>query len=319
MDSASSARVRRRALLACSDASTRERIVTALAGSAVELVTADDLEIAVATLGRQSFPLVLVDRMLGSVDGLELVRRVRAFSVEAVYVAMLTPSTNGAELEHGYCEGVDQYIPRDVAVPALLERVRAAFKAIALRRASRRSPLRNEDVITVDLSSGAHTARHLVGRLNAEIKLAHHTSRSLDIVIVRVHSPKDGSNNGEEQLAAALQAVQTAIRPQADWVACLHPVGRSQRIAVVLPDPQPTSVEALEQHVRNAFVLGASSANSAPELSFGHVTLAAGANNELPTALGLLAQAERHQRQDMPPSKTKAGITQATGENSMSA
>jgi DNA-binding response OmpR family regulator len=319
MDSVSPvrARIQRRLLLACSDVLVRQRIVTALAGSAVELVTANDREAALATFGRQSFPLVLVDRMLGSVDGLELVRCVRAFSVEAVYVAMLASTTNGAELEHGFCEGVDQYISRDVATPALLERVQAAFKAIELRRASRRSPLGN-DVITVNLASGAHTARHLVGRLSAEIKLANSTAKALDILIVGVRSAsKDPSSGNEEQLAAALQAVQTAIRPQMDWIACLHPAGRSHRIAVVLPDSPPSAVDVIKQHVRNAFVLSTSRAHTSSELSFGHVTFTAGAGNDLPTALGLLAQAERHQREDTLRSESKAGVTHAPSENSV--
>ena len=311
------ARVQRRVLLACSDAATRDRIEAALAGSSIELVAASDIDTALALLGRQSFTLVLVDRMLGDTDGLEIVRRVRAFSVESAYVAMLAQTMDGVELERGYCEGVDQYIPRDVSAAALLSRVQAAFKAIALRRASRRIPFPS-DIVLVDLASGAHTARHLVGRLSAEIKLAHATSRGLAIVIVRVRSTaKGGTSADDESLIAALQAVQTALRPQQDWIACLHTAGRSHRIAVVMPDSPPSAIDALKQHVRNAFVFATSSALTDPELSFGQVILSVRAGDKLPTALGILAQAERHQHEDSSRLQPTANKPQAKDENSL--
>jgi DNA-binding response OmpR family regulator len=296
MDPVSSSRavLTRRVLLTCSDAPVRDRTASTLRSFGLEVIVADSTPMALALLSRQSFPVVITDRTVGSTDGMQLVERVRAQSIESVYVIMMIDAAGGAELERGYCAGVDQYLRRDAADAALNERIQAAFKAIQLRRSNRGgSPTR--DVVTVDLASGAHTARHLVGRLNAEIRLAQHAGRPLEIVIVRAHSPAE-SGGAEDRMTAVLDAVQTAVRPKTDWIACLHAVANSHRFAVVLPDCATGSAAALERHVRNAFVMNTPGANSALQLSFGHVTFKATPDAELPTALGLLAQAEQNRR-----------------------
>jgi DNA-binding response OmpR family regulator len=257
--------------------------------SGVEIAVADDSQHAVALFARQSFSVLIVDCDVVPTGGIELVHLVRALAIESVYVIMMTGTASGVQLEQGYCAGVDQHMLRDVAGAALIDRVQAAFKAIVLRRASRGLAF-GHDVITVDLASGAHTARHLVGRLSAEIQLAQHTKRALEIVILRVHAQgTDSAAMADERLATVLEAVQTAVRPKSDWIACLHSVGKNHRLAVVLPGG---NAKALEQHVRNAFVMNPTASQGTPELSFGNVTFQAAEGVAFPTALGLLAQAE---------------------------
>ncbi len=284
--------VSRRILFACADDSLRERVSSQLRDCGLEVFAAEDERVAIAQFGRQSFPVLITDRMLGSLDGTELVRQVRCISIEPVYVLMMTDNNSLEEMNMVYCAGVDLFMPRSVTVSLLKERVQAAFKAISLRRTSRVQGTASE-VVTVDLASGAHTARHLVGRLSAEIELARRSQGTLEIAIVRIGSPQ-GEAIATEDLLAAVEAVQTSLRAKFDWMAWLHPVGHSHRLAVVMPNAGRGGAAALEQHVRNAFVLETTS-RQRPELSFGHVLFEPRDAN-MPTALGLLAQAEQHLR-----------------------
>lgn len=296
----------RRVLLASSDGAVHGRIAAALSPAGLEIVLAQDAEEALALFARQSFTVLIVDRTLGNGDGLTLVQQVRALAIESVYAIMLTADASSVQIQRGYCAGVDQHMPRTLAGTAILDRVQAAFKAIALRRANRASTTGHE-VTTVDLASGAHTARHLVGRLSAEIALARQARRPLHILIMRVSGGQGG--NAEDQLAHLIGAVQTAVRPRADWMACLHSLGHDHRVAIVMPDADEVRADAVEQHVRNAVALAYSGAQAAPQLSFGHVTFHAVSDTEVPTALELLAQAEPQRRNDRTGAGAAAALT----------
>ncbi|MET0659201.1 MAG: hypothetical protein ABW110_13700, partial [Steroidobacteraceae bacterium] len=242
--------------------------------------------------GRQSFPVLICDRMLGSVAGTELVRQVRCISIEPVYVLMMSDASAAEEINSVYCAGVDQFMPRSISASVLKDRVQAAFKAISLRRISR--IIGHREIVTVDLASGAHTARHLVGRLGAEIELAHSAAGTLEIAIIRVGSAHRDSTLPED-LLAVLEAVQMSLRPRFDWVAWLHPTGHIHRLAVVMPNAGRGGAAALEQHVRNAFALETSN-RPFPEISFGHVLFEQKEGAVVPMALSLIAQAEQQLR-----------------------
>lgn len=194
-----------------------------------------------------------------------------------------------SEVESLYRAGIDQFMPRHASAGVLKERVQVAFRAIAQRRMR---PLGGDrDVVVIDLAAGAHTARHLVGRLSAEMELARSTDSRLEIALVRV-----GLSGGAvtDELLGVLSAVQSSLRPRLDWMALLHPVGSSHRIAVVMPNPSPAEAVALEQHVRNAFALDAS--RNIPELCFGRVCFEPKGTGVPTSALALLAQAEQRLR-----------------------
>lgn len=284
--------ISRRVLVACTDKSVRDRITAQLRECEIEVFLAEDERVAITQFGRQLFPVLICDRMLGSVAGTELVRQVRCISIEPVYVLMMSDESTAEEINSIYCAGVDQFMPRAISTSVLKDRVQTAFKAISLRRISR--ILGHRDIVTVDLASGAHTARHLVGRLGAEIEFAQTTAGTLEIAIIRIGSAHRDSTLPQD-LLAVLQAVQTSLRPRFDWVAWLHPTGHSHRLAVVMPNAGRGGAAALEQHVHNAFALDTSNRHL-PEISFGHVLFEQKEGAGAATALSLIAQAEQQLR-----------------------
>ena len=82
----------RAVLVVDDDDLTLEAICDALRAAELDVVGVKDAMEAITLLGRQWFPVVVTDRAMPGVDGIELVHRLRALSVAPTYVIMLTGS-----------------------------------------------------------------------------------------------------------------------------------------------------------------------------------------------------------------------------------
>lgn len=293
-----------------------DEVATLLTAQDIDVTRATNGEEAITLLARRWIPLIVTDDEMPVMDGIELTHRVRAMTVKPTYVIMLLSVLDGSAMERGYCAGVDHYVSRGGWQASLPVRITEGFKAIRLRRGVKQK-LRNDSVVTVDLASGAHTARHLVGRLSAEIMLAQRRSSRVGVTAVGLHATTQSRNNAasvisDEQLSAILGALKGAIRPQLDWVAWLHQMAGSHRFLVVSSSP---SVEprALEQSIRNAFVLSGNTAtlNAPPlNLSFGTALFEPTTGSRPPTALELLGKAESIRRAAKDAIKSGIGAVQ---------
>jgi PleD family two-component response regulator len=294
--------VPRRVLIVDDDQTALEQLGTLLTAADYEIRRAADGEEALAMMGRYWFPVVITDSGMPVMNGLEFTQRLRALAVESTYVIMLTASDSNADYEVGYCAGVDHYLSKKLPPAVLMGRVQLAFHAIASRKLPRnRATL--DHVVTVDLESGAHTPRHLVGRLNAEIKHSLRVKQRLSLLCIGIDAsaaPGTGKPRpvSSEQMNAVLSAVQSAARPQIDWVVRLPGGQCAHRLAVILPQAGPTEESTVEQSIRNAFVT--THRGNAPYLTFGSFSIdaqASEANSPAAiTSLDMLSLAERNRR-----------------------
>jgi DNA-binding response OmpR family regulator len=285
----------RRVLIVDDDELVRETVSTLLKAANFEGATAVDGAEALAMFGREWFPLVITDRAMPVIDGLQFVARVRALAINPVYVIMLTVSADVREHEEGYCAGVDLYLTKQGYEKELATRVVAGLGAIRRRRATRADG--SESVVTVDLEAGAHTARHLVGRLHSEIATAVRTRQPLNLLSVRIE-PDDAARQhiGAASSAALLQAVHSAVREKLDWVARLPAGGNGYRLAIVMPNSQAADVARVEQGIRNTLATsGDESALRGVKVTIGAAGLAQ--TDPPPTALELLGQSDRNRKE----------------------
>ncbi|MET0535012.1 MAG: response regulator, partial [Steroidobacter sp.] len=240
------------------------------------------------------FPVVVTDRNMPVQDGIEFVSRLRAMAVFPVYVIMLSSVADAHDLERGYCAGVDHYVPKKGYDAELLAKVQAGMTAIRRRQTVHTSP--SDRPVTVDLESGAHTARHLVGRLHAEIQHARRNGKPFFVLSACIEVNEALAARGAEVASEALlQAIYAAARPKLDWIARLPASRRACRMAVVMPEADATQIAAIKQSIQNAFI----HSNDVPalrgmQLSMGGAPLAS--DGDQPTALGLLGEAERQRR-----------------------
>ncbi|MGC3982373.1 MAG: response regulator [Steroidobacteraceae bacterium] len=290
--------VPRRVLVVNDDPNLLTKLTSHLTQQDMEVSSAANGEEALTLLARQWIPLVLTADHLPVMNGIELTQRVRAMAAKPTYIIMLTSNIEGAELERGYCAGVDHYVVQKNWESSLSQRVVDGFAALRLRRGAVRK-IANDSVVTVDLQSGAHTARHLVGRLNAELMLARSRGDTINVAVLGVHGAQNARGTreaiSEEQLSAVLGSLKSAVRPKFDWVAWLHQANGTHRFLIVLSNLQG-NIRTLEQSIRNTFVAaGKAASGGAPVLSFGTTVFNAGVGMP-PPALALLAQAESARR-----------------------
>ena len=127
--------------------------------------TALDGRTALARALAEEFDLLIVDWMLPDIDGVQVVKRLRAADVR-VPVLMLTARTQVEDRVEGLDAGADDYLPKPFAFPELLARVRAL---------SRRPPEKEADetVLTagdVTLDPGRHEVRRAGKRIELTAK-----------------------------------------------------------------------------------------------------------------------------------------------------
>lgn len=287
----------RRALIVDADQVMRESGAALLKLQGFEVAVAADGVEALTMFAREWFPVVITDSAVPHVDGIDFVARLRILSLAPVYIIMLTDTSDVRVHEQGYCMGVDQYLLRQNCLSELVGRVLAGVTAIRRRQSSRTG--RAHEPATVDLENGAHTARHLVGRLRAEIVQAGRAKTTLQILSIGLdaadpvafHQHSTSGTISDTLLGAAHEA----MRPKLDWVVRLPAPVNTCRLVVVMPESGPSEASAMEQTIRNAFVhWGLSSAASGLRLTTGLAAL--GSEENAPAALELLGHAERSRR-----------------------
>ena len=124
--------------------------------------TAPDGRTALARAMTEDFDLLVVDWMLPDLDGVRVVKRLRAVDVR-VPVLMLTARAQVEDRVEGLDAGADDYLPKPFAFPELLARVRALS----------RRPHEKEEEETV-LAAGDVTldpGRHEVRRAGERVEL----------------------------------------------------------------------------------------------------------------------------------------------------
>lgn len=300
---ASTRAVPHRVLIVDDDERMLADISTALASPDLDVILARNGEEALTAMARQWTPVLVTDDEMPEMNGIALVHRVRALAAKPTYVIMLSSTSDSSELERGYCAGVDQYVARRNYQATLPMKVAEGLKALHLRRIGKQK-LAHESIVTVDLQSGAHTARHLVGRLCAEINLARRQQATVSIVVLGMHHSAGGGGQElliDAQLSATLAAFKGALRPQLDWVAWLHASGDGHRFVAVLPSGTMEAA-AFIASVRNAFAAATAAFNTqTPTLTFGTASFDAKNETTVPAALELLAKAENARRSDGQP------------------
>jgi two-component system response regulator RegX3 len=119
-----------RVLLVDDEAPLRESLAYALTKEGYGVLTAADGAAALSCVRAERLDAIVLDLMLPVLDGLEVCRRIRAFS--DVPVLMLTAKDQPAEVVQGLDQGADDYLTKPFNTRELIARLGAVLR----RRAS---------------------------------------------------------------------------------------------------------------------------------------------------------------------------------------
>lgn len=129
-----------RLLLVDDDLLLRSMAAGTLRHAGFEVVEAADGEQALAEFAASSFDLVLLDVMLGGVDGLEICRRLRALpQPQPVPIVMLTGLNDGETITRAYDAGATDFITKPIQWALLPQRVRYGLSVSRASAAAARS------------------------------------------------------------------------------------------------------------------------------------------------------------------------------------
>ncbi len=152
----------------------RRFLRTALAAQDYRVEEAGDGEAALDFLKRNSVDLVILDLGLPGMDGLEVVRRLRAEG-KAVPIIILSSRDDEAGKVAALDLGADDYVSKPFGVEELSARVRAALRHKLMQEGEK--PLFRSGDVSVDL------VRRIVTARGAEVKL---TPREYDLLRLMV-------------------------------------------------------------------------------------------------------------------------------------
>lgn len=132
--------LQRRILLVEDDATIALAVQNRLVAEGFEVRVAGDGERALAAYARSEPDLVVLDRLLPGVDGVEVCRRMQA--ARPVPVLMLTALGEETDLLVGLGVGADDYMTKPFSMRELVARIHAL-----LRRVDRAAQLAHEDTV----------------------------------------------------------------------------------------------------------------------------------------------------------------------------
>jgi PleD family two-component response regulator len=227
-DDSGISRLPQRVLLVDDDELELELMADRLRSLGFETHTVSDGSAALELLRTQSFPLVITDWQMPRMDGIQMTERLRSEGDNETYIIMLTVLDDASSHERGYFAGVDDYLSKRAPDAKVVMAIRAAFKAVEMRRALRAAKEQQSGRATIDTSSAV-----LIDRMRAEVKRATRYQRDLSILVL--HLDSDGTR-AADVLPRAVEIVADRVRTDIDFVARYRGVDGVQRIALVLPE-----------------------------------------------------------------------------------
>ncbi|HWK49828.1 MAG TPA: hypothetical protein VNR40_08060, partial [Steroidobacter sp.] len=135
--------------------------------------------------------------------------------------------------------GVDDYLSKRAPDAKVVAAIRAAFRAVEMRRAIHAVWQQQGAGIVSDVASGV-----LADRLRAEVKRAVRYGRNLSILVIQLESDS-GAPVTADTMAQAVRVVSDSIRVDIDFATRYRGRDGTQRIAVVLPETNGSGAAGL--------------------------------------------------------------------------
>ncbi|MBI4300212.1 MAG: response regulator transcription factor [Chloroflexi bacterium] len=121
-----------------------------LESSGYQVLAAVDGPSAIKIVEAEEPDLVLLDIMLPGIDGFEVCRRIREFSL--VPIIMLTAKGEEADRVRGLDQGADDYLTKPFSAGELLARVRAVLRRSSVRPKEQAQPVFGHGPLKVDFA-----------------------------------------------------------------------------------------------------------------------------------------------------------------------
>ena len=254
-------------------------LMLTLAGYAV--VAVENGQDALTEILSGKYSLVVTDRNMPGLDGLQLCRAVRAAQLPVyVYILMLTGFDSTNDAIAGLKAGADDYVSKPAREEELIARLSAGRRILTAERALREANERIRLLTVTDPLVGIFNRRYFDDQLSAASAYAERNLRPLSLVFADVDHFKAVNDThghwvGDEVLIEIGRRLLASVRVD-DWVARYG----GEEFAVVLPEMDPEGAMDVAERLRAA-IADQKVSTSAGDLA---VTASFGVASSLPAA-----------------------------------
>src|SRR5688572_9226108 len=161
-----------RVLLVDDDEIVIEHLRELIAAAGFEVATASSGAAALAELKRHFAPIVILDRNMPGMDGLELTRAIRDDPGYPgyVYIMLCTAHDSEDEILTGLKAGADDYLSKRVSGTQLLARLATARRILSLEHSLKQVIEERRRMAMTDSLTGAHNRRYFMNHMRRELK-----------------------------------------------------------------------------------------------------------------------------------------------------
>lgn len=240
----------------------------ALEGAGHEVEVVSDGEQAWERLLQDPDRLLVTDWMMPHMDGIELIRRVRAGTFSSyVYAIIVTALDNPDNLVQGLSAGADDYLAKPYDGRELVARVGVGARIVGLERELRESRRQFRELATLDPVTGLLNRRAATARAIEEAARAADGGQAMSLAVLSVDGLEAieaelGRDRAEEALRAAGSAIRAELRPYFTLGRAGEPAAEflpglrwgGDELLLVLPGLVPSQAHAELARLRTALV-----------------------------------------------------------------
>jgi two-component system, cell cycle response regulator len=267
-----------RVLLVDDDELMIERMRDLVSAAGYEVSAASSGAAALEALQREFAPIVILDRNMPGMDGLELCRAIRAGSQYPgyVYIILCTAHDSEDEILAGLDSGADDYLSKRASGTQLIARLGCARRILSLEHSLKLVIEERRRMALTDALTGAHNRRSFMKHVRSEIKRCRRFGGDLALLVLDIDHFKRindrlGHAGGDAVLVEFVQRVRGVLPREYDWCARIG----GEEFAVVLPQTNLAGGEAVAEKIRAA-VAGAPMSTFAGAIN---VTVSVGVSN----------------------------------------
>ncbi len=244
-----------RVLLVDDDEIVIERLRDLITAAGYAVTTAMSGAEALASLEREFAPIVILDRNMPGMDGVELCRTIRLGRRYPgyVYIMLCTAHDSEEDILSGLNAGADDYLSKRASGTQLIARLSTARRIISLEHSLKAVIEERRRMAMTDALTGAHNRRYFMSHTRRELKRMRRFGGELSLLVFDIDHFKHindryGHGAGDLVLVEFVRRVQAALPRDYDWCARIG----GEEFAVVLPQTDVPGGAAVAEKIRLA-------------------------------------------------------------------
>ena len=244
-----------RVLLVDDDPLAVERLREWVAAAGYEVISATNGQDALDILRNDFASIVILDRNMPGMDGIELTRAIRDGSHYPgyVYIMLCTAHDSEEEILSGLNAGADDYISKRMSGAQLVARLATARRIVALEQSLRQVIEERRRMAMTDPLTGVHNRRYFMSHLRRELKRTRRFGGDLSLAVFDIDhfkhiNDRHGHAAGDAVLIEFVRRIGDCLPREYDWCARLG----GEEFAVVLPQTPIAGAAIVAEKVRLA-------------------------------------------------------------------